>query len=125
MKRVVQTQQGWRKSPGPMKRILFVCSQNYLRSPTAEQIFSTHPRWEVRSAGTDRNAVTPLTRDLVAWADVIVAMEQTHRSKIRNRFKSQLAGKRLVVLGIPDEYDYMQPELVALLQARVRRVVEI
>jgi predicted protein tyrosine phosphatase len=108
-----------------MKRILFVCSQNRLRSLTAAEMFSQHPRLEVLSAGTDSAANTPLTSELVAWADVIVAMENAHKHKIFKRFKQQLAGKRVVVLGIPDEYEYMQPELVALLKSRLPRFVEI
>ena len=108
-----------------MKRILFVCSQNRLRSPTAEEVFSQHPRLEVLSAGTNNDAETPLSGDLVEWADIIVAMEKTHKNKISKKFRSQLTGKPVLVLGIPDEYDYMQPELVALLKSKLPRLVRI
>jgi predicted protein tyrosine phosphatase len=50
-------------------RVLFVCNQNRLRSPTAERVFGSDPGLEVRSAGVDRDASTPLTRDLLEWAD--------------------------------------------------------
>lgn len=108
-----------------MKRILFVCSQNRLRSPTAEAVFAEHPRLETLSAGTNNDAETPLSGDLVDWAHVIVAMEKAHKTKITKKFKSQLAGKRIVVLGIPDLYEYMQPELVVLLKEKLPRVVQI
>ena len=60
-------------------RIVFVCTHNKLRSPTAETVFRDVPGWEVASAGMDRRAETPLTRDLLEWADVAVCMQKRHR----------------------------------------------
>ena len=54
-----------------MKRFLFICSRNQLRSPTAEQLFSTHPGLEVASAATSPDAVTPLSAETVERADTI------------------------------------------------------
>lgn len=104
-----------------MKNVLFVCSQNRLRSPTAEQVFSSRPDLEVASAGTNNDADNPLTSELVAWADVIVVMEKTHRSKVQKRFRSSLNGKRLICLDIPDDFAFMDPALVKLLQTRLAR----
>jgi predicted protein tyrosine phosphatase len=104
-----------------MKRFLFVCSQNRLRSPTAEQIFSQRGDIEVASAGMNHDAETPLSSDLVKWADVIVVMERTHRNKLQTRFRSDLNGKHIVCLDMPDDYDFMDPGLVRLLQARMSR----
>ena len=101
-----------------MKRVLFVCSQNKLRSPTAEQVFSTWPDLEVDSAGTNHDAENPLTGELVAWADVIFVMEKTHRAKLSKRFKRHL-NARVICLDIPDDYAFMDPALVTLLKARV------
>lgn len=104
-----------------MTRILFVCSQNRLRSPTAEQVFSTYPQLDVASAGTNRDAENPLTPDLIAWADIVFVMEKTHRNKVREKFRAQLHDTRVICLDIPDDYDYMDPELVALLKRKVGR----
>jgi predicted protein tyrosine phosphatase len=104
-----------------MTRILFVCSQNRLRSPTAEQVFSDYPEVECTSAGTNNDAEIPLTAELVEWAEVIVVMERLHRIKVSKRFKKELGGKRLVCLDIPDNYEFMQPELVELLTMRAGR----
>ena len=104
-----------------MKRYLFVCSQNKLRSPTAEQIFSTVEGIEVASAGTNNDAETPLDGEAVDWADVIFVMEKTHRNKVQKRFRSRLGGKRVVCLDIPDDYDFMDPNLIRLLHARMAR----
>lgn len=103
-----------------MKKVLFVCSQNRLRSPTAEQIFSTRTDLEVASAGTNKDAETPLSGELVAWADVIFVMEKEHRNKLQRRFKKQLRA-RLVCLDIPDDYEFMDPVLVRLFESKVGR----
>jgi len=104
-----------------MKKLLFICSQNRLRSPTAEAVFSDWPGIEVMSAGTNSDATVPVSSDLIEWADVLVVMEQVHKSKLSKKFRDHLKNKRIVVLGIPDDYEYMQPELVQLLKAIVPR----
>ena len=92
-----------------MKHILFVCSQNLLRSPTAEDVFSSHPGVECASAGTNHDAENPLTPELIEWAEIIFVMEQ------------HLANKRVICLDIPDEFEYMDEDLVKLLHAKVDR----
>ncbi len=57
------------------KRILFLCSQNKLRSPTAEAVFADHPKVEVDSAGLNNDAEVPLSEEQVEWADLILVME--------------------------------------------------
>lgn len=104
-----------------MKHVLFLCSQNRLRSPTAEQVFANWPGIETASAGLNNDAEQPLTTELLAWSDLIVCMEKSHRNRLSAKFKAHLNHQRIVVLNIPDEYDYMDPELVQLLKARVPR----
>ncbi len=104
-----------------MKHVLFVCSQNRLRSPTAEQVFACWPGIEVASAGTDATAEQPLSPELLQWADVIFLMESAHRRKLSRRFSTSLKNQRLIVLGIPDNYRFMEPALVELLKDRVTR----
>jgi len=104
-----------------LEHLLFVCSQNRLRSPTAEQVFSTYRAVESLSAGTNNDAEVPLSVELVEWADIIFVMEKSHRSKLSSRFKKHLSGKRVICLDIPDDYQYMQPELVQLLKTKVLR----
>jgi predicted protein tyrosine phosphatase len=104
-----------------MKTVLFVCSQNRLRSPTAEQVFADREGIEVLSAGLDATCGNPVTAELVEWADIIFVMEQALRSKLSNRFRASLKTARLICLGIPDDYEFMDPELVRILEARVPR----
>jgi predicted protein tyrosine phosphatase len=102
-----------------MTNALFICSQNKLRSPTAETIFAKWPNVETDSAGLNNDAETPLTPEQIDWADIIFVMEKTHRSKLSKRFRKYLNSKRVVCIDIPDDYAYMQDELVKLLEARM------
>jgi predicted protein tyrosine phosphatase len=102
-----------------MRRVLFICSQNRLRSPTAEQLFSNWPGIETSSAGLNNDAENPVTPELLEWAEVIFVMEKAHRSKLSAHFKAHLKTARIVCLDIPDHYGFMEPALVELLMARV------
>ncbi|OOG47583.1 low molecular weight protein tyrosine phosphatase family protein [Polaromonas sp. A23] len=102
-----------------MKSVLFVCGKNKWRSPTAEQMFAEHPGIECASAGLSPESNTPISAELVGWAQLIFVMETTHKTKLSARFKSELSGKRVVCLGIPDNYQFMDPALVKLLKLKV------
>lgn len=104
-----------------MKRALFICTQNRLRSPTAEHIFASWPNVETDSAGLGVDATVHLSPEQIEWATVIFVMEKTHRNKLSAKFKACLNSKRVICLDIPDDYEYMQPELVKLLQAKAGR----
>jgi len=105
--------------------LLFVCSENRLRSPTGEEVFSSFPGVEAIGCGTNSDSETPLSGDLVEWADVILVMEKSHKSKVSKKYKALLHKKRLVCLDIPDNYDRMQPELVRILKSRVPKYVRL
>ena len=100
-------------------RILFVCTANKLRSPTAEDTFRGWPGVDAISAGTDASAPRPLTKELVASADMIFAMENHHREHIRKKYKQRPPDNRIITLHIPDEYERGDPELVALLKEKI------
>lgn len=102
-----------------MKRLLFVCSQNQLRSPTAEQIYASVPSLSVKSAGIDSGAETSLTEELIAWADLIFVMEEKHYRKLVTKFGAVVLPKTVICLGIPDHFDYVGPELIQLLHTKV------
>src|SRR5450759_1201556 len=85
-----------------MIRVLFICSQNRMRSPTAEQVFARHPGVQCASAGLNCGADNPLTAELVEWAELIFVMERHHKTMLSARFRHHLGGKRIVCLDIPD-----------------------
>lgn len=101
------------------KRILFICSRNRLRSPTAEAIFFGREGIEALSAGTSPDAELRVDADLIEWADLIVVMERGHSRNLARAFPALMRDKPVAVLGIPDDYRYMQPELVELLERRM------
>ena len=100
-------------------KILFICSRNELRSPTAERIFAD--RAETDSAGLAPDAALRVEPDQLLWADLVVVMEKKHKLALTRRFSRYLSGTRIVSVDIPDRYDYMQPELVELLEQRMSR----
>lgn len=104
-------------------KLLFVCSQNRIRSLTAEGIFGGIPGIQARSAGTQPDARIVVTEGHIGWADIIFLMEKSHLNRLRRKFPEALRGKRTVTLLIPDEYEFMQPELIDELQAKVSQYV--
>ena len=105
-----------------MLKILFVCTINKMRSATADEIYDGDERFEVASAGTSNLSRQVLSRDLMEWADAVVVMEREHRNRIREKFPDLYAAKPVVCLYIPDEYDFMDPELIDLLRSKFEDV---
>ncbi|EPJ2926388.1 low molecular weight protein tyrosine phosphatase family protein [Pseudomonas aeruginosa] len=101
-----------------MYRVLFICSRNRLRSPSAERLFADWPGVETDSAGLAADAETPLEREQLEWATLVVVMERRHRQALLRRHAAAMKGKRLVCLDIPDDYAYMQAELLHLLERK-------
>jgi predicted protein tyrosine phosphatase len=102
------------------RQLLFICSQNRWRSLTAERLFDGHPAYEARSAGTEPGARVRVTAGHLGWADVVFVMERKHADILRQKFPAELAGKPLVVLRIPDKFQFMDHILQDLLRERLR-----
>ena len=103
--------------------ILFVCSKNQWRSPTGEAIFRRVEGISARSAGTSRSARRRVGVADIRWADVILVMEDKHKSRLRADFRGELTHKTLHVLDIPDDYKFMDPELVEILRAKTEALI--
>lgn len=102
-----------------MKHVLFVCSQNKLRSPTAEQVFAGFSGVAADSAGTNHGADNELVEEHILWADIIFVMEKTHREKVMRKFGHLIKHQRVICLDIPDNYGFMEEALIALLKRKV------
>ena len=105
-------------------RILFICSQNKWRSPTAEAVFAQVEGVAALSAGTNHDAETPLSADLVEWADMVVCMERVHQRKLQRDFAGVLKGTQVMVLGIKDDYRFMDLELIERIKTKFPRWFE-
>jgi len=102
------------------RRVLFVCEGNLHRSPTAERFCADRPGIEARSAGLSSLARVQVCEELLEWAEVVVCLDrQIVRKLRRGPFAALLAGREVVCLDIPDEYQADQAELVALLAERL------
>ena len=100
-------------------RVLFLCCHNRMRSPTAERIFCKRSDLDVKSAGTAPDALARVNRQMLDWADLIFIMDDDQRRALERRFPAHPALDRLICLDIPDEYTFLQSELVELLTNRV------
>lgn len=107
---------------GPL-RVLFVCSRNRWRSPTAERIWRSHPKLSVRSAGVSPNARRPVTESDLQWAEVVFVMEAKHKARLTASHPRALEHKPIFVLDVPDEYKYMDPALVEELTTSVGSIL--
>jgi predicted protein tyrosine phosphatase len=99
-----------------VSNLLFICSKNQWRSPTAELLFKDHQIHSARSAGTSDKARVKVSEKLLDWADIVFVMERKHRDILKQRFASAVVGKEIVVLDIEDDYQFNDPELIGILQ---------
>lgn len=99
--------------------LLFICSRNKWRSRTAEDLFKRLNGYEVRSAGTAESAMVRVNEKLFAWADIIFVMERDHKKRLQQKFSSDVLNKEMIVLDIPDEYQYMDEALVEILNETI------
>ena len=99
-------------------KVLFVCGRNQRRSPTAERIFKDDPRMSARSAGVSESSKRKITEKDLAWADLVLVMERKHARRTRFQFPAESIPP-MRSLDIPDNYEYMDAELVELLKTAV------
>jgi|SRR5579859_2400879 len=99
--------------------ILFVCGRNQWRSPTAVRVYQDDPRIVVRSAGVSGKSRHQISGDDLSWAGLVVVMEQRYKARILATFRARPHLPRIVSLNIPDEYQFMDAELIELIREGV------
>ena len=104
-------------------KLLFLCSQNKRRSLTAEKIFDGYEGNECRSAGTEANSRIKVTEGMIGWADIIFCMEKKHLRRLKTKYAETVRNKQVKVLNIYDDYEYMDEELIALLESSVENIL--
>lgn len=104
--------------------ILFVCSRNQWRSPTAEAIYKNHSGLNVKSAGTEPSARIRLNAKNIQWADIIFVMEKKHKQRMIEKFPFETQKKQIVILDIQDEYKFMDAELIEELKTKVAQYLD-
>ena len=106
------------------QKLLFVCSQNKRRSLTAEKLFAQSQYYDVRSAGTEQRARVKLTEGMLGWADRVFVMERKHADRICQYFPDLAETKTVTILDIPDDFTFMDEELIDILRHRLTAFIE-
>ncbi len=104
--------------------ILFLCSMNQWRSPTAERIYANTPGIHARSAGLSSSAVRRVSERDLEWADHIFVMEDEHKRRLKQKFRDAAQYARIHVLDIPDDYSFMDEDLIEQIQTGVQAVLD-
>ena len=104
--------------------LLFVCSQNKWRSPTAETIYRNDSRVKVRSGGTNSGARKRISEPDLNWADLILVMENKHKKEIVSQYR-YLNLPKIMVLDIPDDYQYMSEELIEMIKISTEEILRL
>jgi predicted protein tyrosine phosphatase len=99
-----------------LPNLLFICSKNQWRSPTAELLFKNHATHSAKSAGTSDKARIKVNQKMIAWADFVFVMERKHRKILEQNFPLAVASKLIIVLDIEDNYQFNAPELIDILR---------
>lgn len=114
---------------GKFKRVLCVCTGGLLRSPTMAVVLANEPyNFNTRSAGVNREyALNLIDENLILWADEIVCADDEHMYEVNtfcavNSINLRVLRKKVLVLGIPDVYDYRDPALVELIKEKYNSV---
>jgi protein-tyrosine phosphatase len=104
--------------------ILVVCGRNKKRSRTAESIFKNDNRFNIRSAGLSPKSDRKITENDLKWADLIFVMETGQRAKIWGLYR-HIDLPPIEILDIPDDYEFMDVELIDLLTERINDTLRI
>lgn len=98
--------------------VLFVCSRNQWRSPTAEYLFRNVPNFHARSAGTASSAKVRISEKLINWADLIFTMEKKHKEQLLKKYP-RTARTKIITLDINDDYQFMDSDLIDSLKQAI------
>jgi predicted protein tyrosine phosphatase len=106
---------------GSAPRWLFVCSAGLLRSPTGATMAGQRGI-NARSCGSNFNyALVPCSANLINWADKIIFVNKENLWQLEDNFLGhkdllEQIEQKQVVLNIPDNFEYMDPQLQQFFQ---------
>src|SRR5688500_18042842 len=106
------------ESPPPPIRVLFICHYNRKRSATAERVFGKDPSLEVLSAGTSEEAMVQVNQRMLEWADLVFVMDGEQVQAMGKMSPGHAVLPNVVCLNTQDDYHFLDPALVAILQER-------
>lgn len=104
---------------GEMKKVLCVCSAGLLRSPTIAWVLS-NKGYNTRAVGMHDYALAQIDEVFITWADKVVCVDEGHAEEIRRKYALILDEKDIDVLHIPDIYGFRNPELVKIVEEKLK-----
>ena len=104
-------------------KLLIVCGRNKRRSRTAEYIFKNDDRFQIRSAGLSAVSDVQINEKLINWADIIFVMDDGQRNRIQSQYR-ELDLPGIHTLDIPDDYEYLNEDLVEMLTTRINDIIQ-
>lgn len=101
-------------------KVLCVCSVGILRSPTLANWLHKTYEYNTRSCGSSEDfALIPVSEALVNWADMIVFVDQ---KSYNETFPNGHGDNTVVVLNIPDNFNYMEEELLEQIKFQYQQI---
>lgn len=95
-----------------MKNLLFICSGAIDRSPCAASLIPGS-----KFAGIGPLTETPVTKELIDWAEEIFVMEFWHKEELLKQFPE--VGE-IIVLNVSNDFLRYDPELERILRERLK-----
>ncbi|WP_254436783.1 low molecular weight protein tyrosine phosphatase family protein [Ruegeria arenilitoris] len=108
-----------------MKNVLFICGKARMRSPTAADVVGEWPGYSTDFAGISRDADEMISSEQVEWADMIFVMDRRQKKRLSEKFGHLIKDTKVIILGIPDQFDYMAPDLVDLIVVKLRPILDV
>ena len=102
---------------------MVVCGRNKRRSKTAEQIYRKNAKIDVRSAGLSPKSPSQISESKIEWSDAIMVMEDNQKNRINGQYR-HIELPPIFVLHIEDEFEFMDEELIELLEERIPNTIK-
>jgi predicted protein tyrosine phosphatase len=104
--------------------VLVVCGRNKIRSKTAEYLYKNDNRINIRSVGLSEGSERKINEKDLQWASLILVMENKHKVRTMDMYKG-LEIPKIIVLGIKDEYKYLDQELCEILKLKIEDAIKL
>ena len=103
---------------GDAKRVLCVCAEGFLRSPTLANVLHKELGYNTRACGTASSfALVPITEALIYWSEEIIFVDTDCKVYLTPEVIEEIvnSGAEITNLNVPDTFNYGDDELEQIL----------
>jgi len=103
---------------GDAKRVLCVCAEGLLRSPTLANVLHKELGYNTRACGTASSfALVPITEALIYWSEEIIFVDTYCKVYLTPEVIEEIvnSGAEITNLNVPDTFNYGDDELEQIL----------